>query len=96
MEMVLPWISLLLGLLARIFLPYLAKRREDPENADWSFRYVWPQLLGVGMIIIMLPLAINDLAAVSSLPPQAAWILGWGGADIGRKAYKAIANELEE
>lgn len=96
MEMALPIISLFIGLLARIFVPWLAKRRQNPAEAEWSWKVVWPQLLGFGLVILVLPLVISDLKMIAELPAQAAWILGWGAADLGRQTYKAFANEAEE
>jgi hypothetical protein len=87
------WLSLFAGLFMRVAIPWLAKRQQDPENAKWDWVYVWPQLLSFGLVALLLPLTIQDLASVSDIPAQAAWILGWGAADIGRKTYKALANE---
>lgn len=93
MENFLPWISLLIGLAARVFLPWLAIRRADPEKAKWDWIYFWPQLLGFVLILMVLPLVISDLSMVSNLPPQAAWLLGWGAADLGRQTYKAFSDQ---
>ena len=88
------WISLYAGLTARVFVPWLAKRRKDPDAAKWDFkRFVLPQLLSLLLIILVLPLVINDLESMGDLPFQAAWLVGWAGADIGRKTYKALADE---
>lgn len=86
-------VSLLIGLAARVFVPWLAARRLDPENAGWDWKFVWPQLLGFGIIVLLLPLLISDLSVVLEMPAQAAWLVGWGAADIGRKTYKALAGE---
>ena len=93
MEQVWPWVSLGIGVLARVFVPWLAKRRGHPENAQWNWRYVWPQALSVVLIFSLLPLVVSDLGAVSRLPFQAAWLAGWAAADIGRETYKALAKE---
>ena len=37
----LPWISLLVGLAGRVFIPWLAIRQQDPENAAWSWPPDW-------------------------------------------------------
>ena len=89
----LPWISLVIGVLARVFVPWLAKRREAPQEAKWQWPYVWPQLLSVGLIFLLLPLVVSDIGAVGKLPYQAAWLAGWAAADIGRDTYKALAKE---
>ena len=88
-----PWVSMVVGVLARIFVPWLAKRREKPEEAKWSWPFVWPQLLSVVIIFLMFPLLIGDLAITGELPWQAAWLAGWAAADIGRETYKALAKE---
>lgn len=88
-------ISLLVGLAARIVVPWLAVRQQDPENAAWSWRFVWPMLLSFGIVVLLLPLIIQDLESIRELPYQAAWLVGWGAADIGRKAYKMISKEAE-
>ena len=89
----LPWISLLVGLLGRVFVPWLAVRQQDPENAKWSWKFVWPQLLSFAILFLLLPLLVADLEMIIDIPVQAAWLLGWGAGDIGRKTYKALANE---
>jgi len=88
--------SLFVGLIARILVPWLAKRRADPANAKWSWKFVWPQLLSFGIIIILIPLLVGDLNAIANMPYQAAWLVGWGAADIGRKTWKAMASESDE
>lgn len=87
------WISLGIGVLARVFVPWLAKRRENPGEAKWSWKFVWPQVVSVGLIFLLLPLVVSDLANVGNLPWQAAWLAGWAAADIGRETYKAFAKE---
>lgn len=89
------WISLGVGVLARVFVPWLARRRENPEEAQWNWKFVWPQLLSVALIFLLLPLLIGDLAGLGGLPWQAAWLAGWGAADLGRETYKALAKEEE-
>ena len=91
--MIVSWISLGVGVLARVFVPWLAKRRQDPENAKWTWKFVWPQLLSVVLIFLLLPLVVSDLQSVGGLPWQAAWLAGWAAADIGRETYKALATE---
>ena len=93
MDVYLAWFSLFAGLSLRVFIPWLAKRQQDPENAQWDMKYVWPQVLSVVLVGLLLPLTIADLGSVADIPVQAAWILGWGAADIGRKTYKTLANE---
>lgn len=94
-EQALPWVSLIVGLLARIIVPWLAVRQADPVNADWSWRFVWPMVVSFVIVFLILPLVVADLAVVQTLPFQAAWLMGWGAADIGRKSYKALAKESD-
>lgn len=93
MEMLAPWVSMTVGVMARVFVPWLAKRREEPEEAKWSWKFVWPQLVSVGLIFLLLPLLLGDLSEMGGLPWQAAWLAGWAAADIGRETYKALAKE---
>lgn len=85
----LPWIMLLLGAVARIFLPFLIERRNDP-SLSWDWRYVWPQVLSVGIFVLLLPMLVDDLANVSNLDLQYAWLVGYGAASFGRLADKGV------
>lgn len=87
------YVSMFVGLLARVFVPWLAVRREDPENAKWDWKYVWPQLLGFAIIILLLPLIVDNLEVLGTIEPQAGWLVGWAAGDLGRKTYKALASE---
>lgn len=89
----LPLISLLFGLAARVFIPWLIARRDNPEQAKWDWKYVWPQLLAFGIVLIVLPLVVADLDKIFSMQWQAAWLLGWGAADLGRKVAKNFQSE---
>ncbi len=93
MLMLAPWVSMAVGVLARVFVPWLAKRREEPDMFKWSWKFVWPQFVSVGLIFLLLPLLIGDLSKMGGLPWQAAWLAGWAAADIGRETYKALAKE---
>jgi hypothetical protein len=83
-----PYIVFALGVLSRIFLPWLAARKEDP-NLSWSWVYIWPQLVTAAVIAMVLPLIV-DLAAVADLDLPAAYLAGWGAADVGRTADKLL------
>lgn len=85
--------SLFVGLAARAFLPWLAKRRIDPEKYSWQWKLFYPQLLGFLLIALVLPLVIGDLESIASLGIQASWLVGWGAADIGSQTYKAFADQ---
>ena len=91
--MIASWVSLGIGVLARVFVPWLAKRRQSPDEAQWSWKHVWPQVISVGLIFLLLPLVVSDLQSIGGLPWQAAWLAGWAAADIGRETYKALAQE---
>lgn len=94
-ELIWPWVSLFVGLVARIVVPWLAVRQADPQSADWSWRFVWPMAVSFVLVFLVLPLVIADLSVISSLPYQAAWLMGWGAADLGRKSYKVLAKESD-
>ena len=83
----LPWLMLRLGAVARIILPFLIARRDDP-SLSWEWRLVWPQLLSIGIFVLILPFLVDDLAGVSDLDLQYAWLVGYGAAAFGRLADK--------
>ena len=83
----LPWLLLFLGAIARICLPFLIARRDDP-SLSWDWKYVWPQVLSVLIFILILPLLVDDLAGVSDLDLQYAWLVGYGAASFGRLAQQ--------
>ena len=81
------WLLLVLGITARIMVPWLIARKENPDLL-WSWCYIWPQLVSFVVIALMLPILISDLANVSNLELQAAFLVGWAAADIGNTARK--------
>ena len=83
----LPWLLLLLGAVARIILPFLIARRDDPD-LKWSWKFVYPQVLSLGIFVLLLPLLIDDLESVGELNPQNAWLVGYGAASFGRLTAK--------
>lgn len=83
------WILLFVGILARIFVPFLIARREDP-SLGWSWRYVWPQVLAFAIIALMLPVIVADLASIGELQYQAAFLVGWAAGDIGNLGRKVL------
>jgi hypothetical protein len=89
MEPYLAWIFLILGVLSRVFVPFLLARRNDP-SLSWSWRFIWPQLITVLVIFLVLPLLIADLSAVSGLAPAVAYLAGWAAADVGRETDKLL------
>ena len=84
------WIGLALGVISRIFVPWLAARRNNPDSADWSWRYLWPQLISVVVVALLLPLVLSNLESVGAMPFSASYIVGWGAADIGRFVDKSV------
>lgn len=84
-----PWILLVLGILARIFVPFLLARRDDP-SLGWDWKYVWPQLISFAIIALMLPVILPNLASISGLDPQAAFLAGWAAGDIGNVGRKFL------
>ena len=89
---ILAWISLVIGMLGRVFIPWLVARQGD-TSLPWEWKFVWPQMLSFLLVILVVPLVIPDLDAITSLGPQAAWLVGWGAADVGRQTYKAFGND---
>ena len=84
------WVGLFFGVVSRVFVPYLNARRNNPEEADWSWRYLWPQLISVVVVALLLPLVLSNLESIGTMPLSASYIVGWGAADIGRFVDKAV------
>lgn len=87
------WIGLGLGVISRIFVPWLQARRQNPEEAQWSWRYIWPQIAGVTIVALLLPLVISDLTAIGGMAFGAAYVVGWGAADMGRFVDKVATKK---
>lgn len=83
---ILPYFLFALGVLSRIFVPWLIARKRDP-SLSWSWRFIWPQLVMAAVIGLVLPLFV-DLASVAGMSLPAAYIAGWGAADVGRTLDK--------
>ncbi len=79
-----------LGVLARVMVPWLVKRYRNPDNAKWSWRYVWPQALGFFILLLVTPLVANDVEAVNTMKPVMAYLAGWGVADLGKTLFLDI------
>lgn len=84
------WIGLFLGLASRVFLPWLNARRLNPEEAQWNWRYIWPQVIAVVIAILLLPLVVQDLESVGEMSVSTAYIVGWFAGDVGRFVDKFI------
>ena len=81
MNVVLPIIFLVFGVVARMLVPWLIARYRNPDNAKWTWRYFWPMLLGAGIALLLLPLLFGDLETIKTLAPGVAYLAGWGVAD---------------
>lgn len=88
--MYLGWVGLGMGLVSRVFIPWLNERRLNPDEAQWSWRYVWPQLIAVAIVVLALPLLVPNIEAVGELALAPAYLAGWGAADVGRLVDKAV------
>lgn len=84
------WVGLGAGVVSRVFIPWLNARRVNPDEAQWNWRYVWPQLLAVVIIVLGLPLVLSNVENVGSLGFAAAYLIGWAVADVGRFLDKAV------
>ncbi len=85
----LPYLFILFGILSRVFVPWLITRRDDNSIA-WSWRLVVPQLVGVLVILLMLPVLLSGIDSFQELGYTAAYLSGWAAADLGRQADKLI------
>jgi hypothetical protein len=91
--MYLGWVGLGFGVVSRVFVPWLNERRLNPDNAKWDWRYVWPQLVGVVIAALLLPLVLTNMEGIGAMAFGSAYIMGWGAADIGRFADKLITKQ---
>lgn len=86
------WLALVLfglGVLARVFVPWLIvriKKPDDPES-KWSWRYIWPQLVAVLVLLLVAPILMDDPEALTDMRPVMAYIVGWGTADLGKTLF---------
>jgi hypothetical protein len=84
------WVSLavfILGVVARVFVPWLIARSKDPANGQWSWKYLWPQLIAVLVLILVAPIVAPNIEEVGQLSMVPAYILGWGTADLGKTLF---------
>ncbi len=87
------WFALvvfLLGFVARVFVPWLIARSKNPANSQWSWRYVWPQLIAVIVLLLVAPIVAPNIEEVGQLSMVPAYILGWGTADLGKTLFLDI------
>ena len=83
------WILLTIGIIARIVVPFLMERRENPE-LKWDMKYVWPQIISFVIIALMLPVIVPNLESIAVLDYQAAFLVGWAAGDIGNVGRKFL------
>lgn len=81
-----PFLAFAAGVLSRVFVPWLVARKQDP-SLSWSWRFIWPQFVTAAVVGLVLPLIV-DLASVAGMSLPAAYIAGWGAADVGRTVDK--------
>lgn len=84
------WVGLGLGVVSRIFIPWLNARRVNPDEAQWSWRYIWPQLVSVAIVALGLPLVLGSVEGIGALAFVPAYLIGWAVADVGRFVDKAV------
>lgn len=87
-------IALVLGVFARMVIPWLllvyAGYRNKGDKPTWQWRYLAGQLVGVVILLVGLPVLVGDLADVLAWDWQAAWLAGYGAAEIGRLGDKEL------
>jgi hypothetical protein len=83
------WSLLTVGVLARIVVPFLMERRENP-SLSWDWKYVWPQIISFVIIALMLPVIVPNLESIADLDYQAAFLVGWAAGDIGNVGRKFL------
>lgn len=83
------WSLLFVGEIARIVVPFLLERRENPE-LSWDMMYVWPMLISFVIISLMLPVIVPNLGSIADLDYQAAFLVGWAAGDIGNVGRKFL------
>lgn len=86
------WLALggfVLGALARVFVPWLVKRYRYPDDPDskWTWRKVWPQFLGFGIVLVVSPVIADDPEAINTMKPVMAYMAGWGVADFAKTMF---------
>lgn len=98
LQLAVPYIALALGVLARVFLPYLLVILQSDETVPFDKRKAYGQLVA-GAIAFLSLVAVNpDIPGLSWQGSLAlglgSLIGGWGAADMGRTTQKAQAGEF--
>lgn len=85
------WSLLFVGETARIVVPFLLERRENPD-LSWDMKYVWPMVISFVIISLMLPVIVPNLESIADLDYQAAFLVGWAAGDIGNVGRKFLTS----
>lgn len=81
-----PFVAFGLGVIARVFIPYLREWLDSRAPFDW--RFVVGQLLGALVALIPMLASAEWLGGIAGLTWPAAVAYGWAAADIGREVDK--------
>ena len=85
----LPFVLFFLGVLARVVVPYVQERLSNTElTFDW--RYVVGQIIAALVALLPLVGTAEFLTQVGAMGFIAAFVYGWGAADVGRSVQKAV------
>lgn len=85
------YLACLLGILSRIFFPYLILLRDNPETS-FDRKYLVPAIISVLINLLAAPLILNQLAPGGNWIN--AWIIGYGATDVSRDFIKATASSV--
>jgi hypothetical protein len=85
---------LIAGILARMLIPWLVKVYESQNGFNWEWKYLRGQAISVVIIFIALPLLLSDIKDVVNWAPQAAFLAGYGAAEIGGFVDKKVENNI--
>ncbi len=89
---------LIAGVLARVVVPWLIvryKRPDDPES-KWTWRYVWPQIIAFVVLLLVVPILMDDPEALTDMRPVTIYIVGWGTADIGKTIFLDVPGAIRK
>jgi hypothetical protein len=81
------------GILARMFIPWLVllyKGRNEEAAVSWEWHYLRGQAIAAAIVFLGLPVLVGDLLAVGGWEFQAAFLAGYGAADVGRLIDKTV------
>lgn len=92
-EVYLVWGALVFGILTRAVAPYLIelyKANKNGEKLSWNWTYLRGQLILSGIVFLLLPYLIDDVAKVAEMTLQQAWAEGFAVAHAGRLLDKIL------